>query len=171
MNAIKARYSYRGVFTDKPVTREQLTAILQAGIDAPSGCNAQTTEFIGVDDPELLRELADIMEMPCAPSAKAAILVITEPREVFNGVSFHVQDYSAAIENMLLTITDMGFASVWAEGVTCANGRNRRIAALLGVPEEKTVVCYLPIGEAADPGRQKERKPFGERAWFNGYRK
>ena len=171
MDAIKARYSYRGTFTDKPVTREQLTAILQAGLEAPSGKNAQTTELIGVDDPALLKELADIMAMPYAPSAKAAVIVITEPQVVFNGRSFHVQDYSAAIENMLLAIADMGFASVWAEGVTSTDDKNARIAKLLGIPDNKTVVCYMPIGEAANPGKQAPRKPFNERAWFNGYRR
>jgi len=171
MNAIYERYSHKSTFNGTPVTREQLTQILRAGIAAPSGRNAQTCEFIGVDDPALLRELGEIMGAPPAQTAQASIVVVTEPQMTFGGLSFHVQDYSAAIENMLLTITELGLASVWEEGFARSEGRAERIAALLGVPGSKQVVCYLPIGVPEVWGKQRERKPFSERAWFNGYRK
>ena len=51
MNAIRSRKSFRGPFTDAPVSREDLTELLEAGYSAPSGCNLQTTKLIGVDDP------------------------------------------------------------------------------------------------------------------------
>ena len=43
MNAIRKRKSFRGPFTDTPVSREDLTELLEAGYLAPSGCNLQTT--------------------------------------------------------------------------------------------------------------------------------
>ena len=44
LETISARHSYRGKYLPTPVPREHLTAILQAGLDAPSGCNKQTTK-------------------------------------------------------------------------------------------------------------------------------
>ena len=41
--AINNRHSYRGKYKDTPVPREDLKRIMQAGLDAPSGCNKQTT--------------------------------------------------------------------------------------------------------------------------------
>ncbi|MHC4951653.1 MAG: nitroreductase family protein, partial [Planctomycetota bacterium] len=49
--AIKKRHCYRGGFTDAAVSREDLTKIVQAGLEAPSGKNCQTTRFVIVDDP------------------------------------------------------------------------------------------------------------------------
>ena len=55
--AMEKRHSYRGSFTDKPVLKEDLVKILDAGLRAPSGKNQQTTEFIIVDDPELVKKI------------------------------------------------------------------------------------------------------------------
>ena len=41
----KQRYSYRANYTSKKITRQDLKLILSAALNAPSGCNAQTTEF------------------------------------------------------------------------------------------------------------------------------
>ena len=60
MEAIRARKSYRNQFEDTPVPRNDLREILEAGVAAPSGCNMQTTQFIGVDDPVLVKRLAEI---------------------------------------------------------------------------------------------------------------
>ena len=44
--AIGKRYSYRGGFQPRAIPREDLSKIVQAGLQAPSGCNAQTTAFV-----------------------------------------------------------------------------------------------------------------------------
>ena len=41
----------------------------------------------------------------------------------------------------------------------------------LGVPENIELICYLPVGKPAEEGGHASKLPFGERAWFNGYRK
>jgi len=57
LKAIQARKSYRGPYLPNPVPREDLIKILEAGCAAPSGCNKQTTSFIAVDDPEILKKV------------------------------------------------------------------------------------------------------------------
>ena len=52
--SIRRRHSYRGPFRDQPVRRADPERIVEAGIRAPSGRNAQTTSFVIVDDPELV---------------------------------------------------------------------------------------------------------------------
>ncbi len=171
MNAIYERYSHKSTFNGTPVTREQLTQILRAGIAAPSGRNAQTCEFIGVDDPALLRELGEIMGAPPAQTAQASIVVVTEPQMTFGGLSFHVQDYSAAIENMLLTITELGLASVWEEGFRPQRGGGlERIAALLGVPG-RSRWCAICPSACRRFGASSGSASLFLTGWFNGYRK
>jgi len=52
--AIAKRYSYRGEFTLAPVPRSDLEKIVQAGIQAPSGCNEQVVSFVIIDEAQLL---------------------------------------------------------------------------------------------------------------------
>ena len=66
LDLISARRSYRGKYLPTPVPREHLTAIMQAGLDAPSGCNKQTTSLIAVDDPEVLAKLRAVIDPPVA---------------------------------------------------------------------------------------------------------
>ena len=51
---------------------------MEAGFLAPSGCNLQTTKFIAVDDPELVKKLAEIYGHEWAATAPAAILLLTK---------------------------------------------------------------------------------------------
>ena len=77
MEAIRARRSYRGPFAPTPIPREDLRELLEAGALAPSGCNLQTTCLIGVDDPALVKKLAEIYGKSWALTAPAAILLVT----------------------------------------------------------------------------------------------
>lgn len=167
--AFAARHSYRGAFKDVPVPREDLNKIVEAGIMAPSGCNAQTTSFAIVDDPAILSEIRGMISMAAVQTAPAMIAVISKLQPTYSGMTFEVQDYSAAVENMLLAITGLGYASVWLDGVLRTRGIAEKIAALLNVPqgENMTVSVLLPVGVPAEKGRQNDRLPFEQRAWYN----
>jgi len=167
--AIEKRYSYRGEFADVPVPREDLKRIVQSGIQAPSGKNEQVVSFVVVDDPELLRQIAAILDRPVCNTARAMIACVTDPRPVLDDMSFAVEDCAAAVENMLLAITALGYASVWLDGVLRREGIARRIADLLAVPPQRQLRILLPLGIAAEPGTQKEKLAFDQRAWFNKY--
>ena len=167
--AISKRYSYRGDFTDAPVSRADLEKIVQAGILAPSACNQQVTSFVIVDDTELLAEISQIVGRPVCKTAKAMIVCIADPRAVFKDMAFSVEDTSASVENILLATTALGYATVWLDGVLRVNDVAERIGQLLGVPSEQTVRVLLPIGVPAAPGKQLEKLPFEKRAWFNRY--
>jgi nitroreductase len=166
---IKKRHSYRGKFKDEPIPREDLVKIVQAGIQAPSGKNEQTTEFIIIDDPGLIKEIADIAQKPFIKTAQAVIACVVEPRPVFHNISFEVEDCSAAVENILLAITAMGYASVWIDGNIRLNGKSERISSLLQVPLPRYVRILLPVGIPVEECAQKEKKPFEARAWFDRY--
>jgi nitroreductase len=166
---IAKRYSYRGEFTDAPAPRKDLQKIVQAGIQAASACNAQVASFVIVDDPELLRQIAGILEKPFCLSAKAMIVCVADPRPVYGKLSFAAEDCAASVENMLLAVTALGYATVWLDGVVRVEGRAAQIGRLLGIPADKSVRIILPIGVPASPGVQREKLPFAERAWFNRY--
>jgi len=168
--AIAARYCYRGKYQPIPVPREHLLQILEAGCAAPSGCNKQTTSFIAVDDPEILSQLRAVMDPPLGETAPSLICVLTREIIAYRDRMFIVQDYAAAIENMLLAIADLGYASCWIEGyVTDTNRIGEQMAAILGVPEEYRLIAYLPVGIPAEKGKRVRKKPLDQRSWFNRF--
>lgn len=170
--AVKKRHSYRGGFKDMAVRREDLLAIVQAGLDAPSGKNAQTTRFVIVHSPELVGRIAAMNPVNKAMNqAKAYIACIIDknPQAVYEGFGFQVEDCAAAVENMLLAITALGYASVWIDGWLRVEGRNETIGKLLGVPDTKIVRVLLPIGVPAEEYKRPQKMPFTDRAWFNRY--
>ena len=171
LQLMKERRSYRGTYKPDKVPHEDLAAILQAGLAAPSGCNRQTTSLIAVDDEELLAKLRAEIDPPIAETAPAMICVLTQRVNAYRDRCYAVQDYSAAIENMLLAITALGYQSCWYEGhITDDDRIGDRLAKILGVPEEYELVCVLPVGVAEEEPTTPKKKTFEERAWFNGFR-
>ena len=167
---IQNRHSYRGKYKSTPIPKEDLTLIMEAGLAAPSGCNKQTTSLIAVDDPEVLKKLQTVIDPPFAETAPAIICVLTKRIIAYRDRCFSVQDYSAAIENMLLAITSLGYQSCWYEGhVTDEDRIGYKMAKTLGVPDEYELVCVLPVGIAETEPKGPVKKPFEERAWFNGF--
>ena len=170
LNLISRRHSYRGRYKPDRVPREHLTAILQAGLDAPSGCNKQTTSLIAVDDPAVLEKMHAVIDPPVGVTAPAMICVLTRKINAYRDRCFAIQDYSAAIENMLLAITALGYQSCWYEGhITDTDRIGDKLASILSVPAEYELVCILPVGIAETEPSAPQKKPFGERAWFNGF--
>ena len=170
IDTIRSRHSYRGKFKATPIPREDLEKILQAGLDAPSGCNRQTTSLIAVDDPEILQKLHGVINPPVGETAPAAICVLTQRIIAYRDRCFAVQDYSAAIENMLLAIVALGYQSCWYEGhITDEDRIGKKMAQILNVPDDYELVCFLPVGIAEGEPAAPRKKAFEERAWFNGF--
>ncbi len=170
LEAIAKRHSYRGTFKPDPIPRGDLIKIMQAGLDAPSGCNKQTTSLIAIDDPDILANIHSVITPPVGETAPAAICVLTQRINAYRDRCFAVQDYSAAIENMLLAIVGLGYQSCWYEGhITDEDKINEKMASILDVPSNYELVCFLPIGIAENDPVLPKKKSFEERAWFNGF--
>ena len=97
------------------------------------------------------------------------LVVLSEHVVAPCGMAFEVEDYAAAVENMLLAATALGYATVWMDGMTKAPAACAAIASLLRVPEGKTVRTILPLGVPAKAGEPKPRKTFEERVHYNQF--
>ncbi len=170
LEAIEKRHSYRGMYKDIPVPRRDLIKIMEAGLAAPSGCNKQTTSLIAIDDSEVLKKLHSVIVPPIGETAPAAICVLTQRIIAYRDKCYAIQDYAAAIENMLLAAVELGYQSCWYEGhVTDDDKINEKMAKILNVPEGYELVCFLPIGIGESEPVLPNKKPLAERAWFNSF--
>lgn len=170
IDTISQRHSYRGKYKSGTVPKEDLLTIMKAGLDAPSGCNKQTTSLIAVDDREVLKKLHKVINPPIAETAPAMICVLTQRINAYRDKCFAVQDYSAAIENMLLAIVELGYQSCWYEGhITDEDKIGYQMAQILNVPDNYELVCFLPVGVAETEPTLPKKRTFEERAWFNTF--
>lgn len=146
MNIIR-RVSVRR-YSDKPVPSEQVSALLHAAMSAPTGVNKQPWEFVVVDDPELLGQLADALPYAkMTAHAPVAIVVCGNKDRFLEGVDdvLWEQDLSAASENILLAAHAIGLGGVW----TCIYPHEERIApvrTILNLPDNLIPFNLIPIG-------------------------
>jgi nitroreductase len=132
------------------VTDQDLTMILDAGRRAPSGYNRQPWEVIVIRDPQMLAALAE--SQATIGTVSTALVLVADPSKS----EYWIEDVSAAVENMLLAITALGYASVWIEGTILR--RETEHKQELGVPEHLRLYVVLPIGAAAEPVEQAPKR-------------
>ncbi len=151
LEAIKKRRSVRS-YSGEPIPREDLEKIVDAGRLAASGHNRQPWDFIVVTDRAMMDKLkvaAQWME-----KAAAIIAVVIDPSS-----RFWLEDGSAAVENMLIASTALGYGSCWLEGYTLPH--EEEFKALLGVAQEKRLLTLVPVGVPVE-WPTKEKKPLAQ---------
>ena len=149
LEAIRKRRSVRK-YTGEPIPREDLEKIVDAGRLAATGSNKQPWDFIVITNRETINKLK--VAARWMDKAAAIIAVVMDPSS-----RWWVEDGSAAVENMLITSTALGYGSCWLEGYTLPH--EKEFKALLGVPEEKRLLTLVPIGVPAE-WPSKEKKPL-----------
>jgi nitroreductase len=151
LEAIRKRRSIRKYHPD-PVPRQDLEAIVDAGRLAATGSNRQPWDFIVVTNRAVIEQFRPaggwIAEAP------AVIAVVLDP-----STRWWVEDGSAAIQNMLIAATALGYGSCWVEGD--ALPREEHFKELLGVPRQKRLLALVPIGRPAE-NPTREKKPLDQ---------
>ena len=146
LEAIRKRRSVRK-YTGQSIPRADLETIVDAGRLAATGGNRQPWDFIVVTDRELIDQLKVAAEW--MSQAGAIIAVVLDP-----STRWWIEDGSAAIENMLLAATALGYGSCWLEGWTLPH--EGEFKDLLQVPEDRRLLTLIPIGVPVEwPSRHK----------------
>ena len=147
---IRTRRSIRK-YTGAPVPCEELEKIVDAGRLAASGVNRQPWEFIVVTQPEIMLRLR-IPADHWTEKAGAIIAVVIDPQS-----RWCVEDGAAAVQNMLLACTALGFGACWFEGYSQRN--EEIIKEVLNIPDDRRLFTLLSIGVPAEQP-VKEKKPL-----------
>jgi nitroreductase len=144
LEAIKTRRSIRQ-FQDRPVSEEQIMAIIEAAMLAPSAGNQQPWHFIIISDRIKLDAIPSFHPYSkMVLQAPVAILICGDPTGK-PWPDFWVQDCSAATQNALLVARDLGLGTVWA-GVYPAVDRMAGFRNLLAIPEHILPFALIPVG-------------------------
>jgi nitroreductase len=172
LQTIARRRSVRR-FKDGQITDAELRAILEAGLQAPSGNNDQPWFFLAVQDKAVLKDISDGSKaaMRMVPvdwvanagadenynifyNAPTAVIVATRKDAVAP-----MADACAAIQNMLVAAESLGIGSCWI-GFVRFHFQNPEAYPKLGIPEGYEVqygivLGYKPDGPAPKPPARK----------------
>lgn len=147
LEAIRKRRSVRK-YTGAPIPRADLETLIDAARLAATGGNRQPWDFIVITERETIDKLKVAAEW--MDKAGAIIAVVLDPSS-----RWWLEDGSAAIENILLASTALGYGSCWLEGWTLPH--EQEFKDLLGVPQEKRLLTLIPIGVPVEwPTRDKK---------------
>lgn len=136
--AIEKRASVR-VYSNKPVAKELLEKLIDAGKRAPSGQNVQPWEFIVFTHLEKRQQIAEITNYgKFLAQAPACIAVYCRDTEYF------LEDGCAAVENILLAATALGLGSCWIAGDKKPYVKD--IDNVLGVPNGYKLIALISVG-------------------------
>jgi nitroreductase len=156
LEVIEKRHSVRK-YTDEPVERELLDAIVGIAQTAPSSRNCHSTAFMIVEDRDTLQAVSEMRDRGSAfvKDAPAAIVVMGDRSK--SDIWVENAAISATFIQLAATALDLG--SCWVhvrERPRSKDDPSRGTAeeylrGLLGIREEFSVLCVIAIGHEAVP--------------------
>ena len=169
LEAIKTRRSIRKYKPD-PIDDTLLTKVLDAARLAPSWANTQCWRFVVVKNKDTRNKLADTLTptnsaMDAIRNAPIVIVACAElgkagahggPWETDKGDWF-MFDVALAMDHLTLAAHSLGLATVHV-GLFDA----KKVAEILGIPDDHSVVEMTPLGYPAKYPEARPRKDLSE---------
>ncbi len=149
LEAIRKRRSVRR-YREAVIPKVDLETIVDAGRLAATGSNRQPWDFVVVTEKSMICNFK--VSGAWIAEASAVIVVIMDPAS-----RWWIEDGAAAIENMLLASTALGYGSCWVEGDALPH--EDMLKSLLGIPRDRRVMALIPVGIPAETP-QPRKKPL-----------
>lgn len=169
---VRGRRSVRN-YLEKPVEREKIEKILDAGVNAPSAMNRQPCRFTVVEDRKKILELSgktknnlgllgfglNLAEMV---KIKEDVIFYNAPLLILVSApkdkdSWGRIDSALAAQNMMLSAYSMGLGSCYI-GFAISLNNDREVLKDLGVPEDHEIMAPLIFGYPKEWSKPKEKR-------------
>lgn len=167
LQTIAQRKSCRS-YQSEVIKDEELQAILQAAIQAPSAMNRQLCEVFAITNPEYIDKLTDAIKTVYEErgekkpdtyhfSYHAPVLLIVSGPEYD---SRRVEDGSCMLENIFLAATSLNIGSCWINQLRDTQDVDevREVLSQLGIPHNHQVVGCAAIGYMNQDAPAKDKK-------------
>ena len=109
---LKDRKSVR-VFEDKPIPPQEVSAILEAAVNAPTAGNQQLYTIINVTDPKLKEQLSESCDhQPFIAKAPLVLVFCADCRKWYNAfLAYGCQPRKPGVGDLLLAVSDTNIAA------------------------------------------------------------
>ncbi|MFZ7120114.1 MAG: nitroreductase family protein, partial [Eubacteriaceae bacterium] len=143
----RKRYSVR-TYKNKPVEKEKILQVLEAGRLAPSAVNYQPWHFIVITDERIKNKIAQTYSREWFKNAPVVIIACGDHSRSWKRKELkdHCDiDVAIAIDHMTLAAVDIGLGTCWV----CAFDA-KKCHETLQLPENLEVIALLPMGYPSD---------------------
>jgi nitroreductase len=160
---IAKRRSVRHFNSKLDVSDDDIRALVEAAVTAPTAGNIQPWRFTIVRSLDARQRLAEALRQRWATSAPVVIVVSVDPRPCAARYGdrgerlYSIQDAAAAAENILLAAVDRGLASCWIGAFD-----SEAVREALGIKAPLEPVTILPVGYSAESAGRPARRPLAE---------
>lgn len=162
MQTFDAIFSRRNVrqYNDKPVTKEALEKILEAGRRSPSASNWQPWQFLVITDRTTLQQLAPATSNFIADTLATIVIIAKNPEDP-KYLEWIQYDFGQATMAMMIAATDLGI------GTGHASVKDKPAAeSLLNLPNDYTAHYAIGLGYPLDrelsPIKNPKRLPLDQ---------
>ncbi len=137
-------------FKEHEISKEIITELLKAAMNAPSACNQQCWHFIIVEAREVLNELSTIHSgYHTIANTPTAIVVCGEPGKAILP-SFWEHDCAAATENILIAAEALGLGAIWQGVNPAAREEAALVSKYLKLPDQIKPFSIVSLGYRAE---------------------
>jgi nitroreductase len=166
LNLLKSRRSIR-LYEDRPIPKDLLLQILEAGRWAPTGANLQPWHFVVVTDSETRRRIGEVARFFFIKSShvEKAPVVIALGFDTRKG-RYGRYDVALAGGNMMTMATNLGLGTCWIGAFD-----ESKVKEILEIPEGIEVIGLMTLGyskeKAEAPPRVELEKIVHWESWSN----
>ena len=144
-------------FSEEPVLEEMIEELLHAAMSGPSACNKKPWDFYVVSNKEVLKELQSASKFTKMTAPLAMIVCGDLSRALPLGMAeYWIQDCSAATENILLRVTDLGLGAVWC-GIHPQKRAVQKVREILGMKDKLVPLNIILIGHPAEEPEARDQ--------------
>ena len=142
---ISNRESIRNYDPDRPLSKEVLEKILDAGRLAPSACNIQPWKFLVISSPGMLEKVRPCYHREWFREAPYILVVAGFKEQAWkrssDGYNSIETDLAIAMTHLILAAENEGIGTCWI-----ANFNTGMLSEALNLTEDQIVFCITPLG-------------------------
>ena len=155
-DAILTRRSIRQ-YKNKPVPEEVLKKIIKAGMYAPSAMNLQPWDFMIFNTAETISKcIAAVQHGETILKQSPAAILVCGDKKTENNSDYIIQNCSAATQNILLQVHEMGLGACWIAVYPLVDVMTK-LREEFKIPESIIPVALVTIGYPAEEKIAEER--------------
>jgi len=157
-------------FKKKKTSWEDVIEAIDSAIQGPFSGNHNNLHFLIVEDPETIKQISKNCQQTWIQQSGLLIVVCSDETNLENmygerGRVYSRQQAGAAINTVLLKLTDIGVNSCWVGSYT-----DELIKQILKIPQHIQIEAIIPTGFSAEKSAKPKKKKLESvlfwESWF-----
>ena len=167
LTLVSSRYSVRK-FSDKPIAKETLDLILEAGRVAPTACNNQPQRILVIESDVARAKVKDCTAYHF--DAPLTLLVCYDQsaswKRKYDNEDGGPVDASIVTTQMMLQAFELGVGSTWVGSFD-----PQKVRKAFNLPKDYVPIALLPLGypDTAPSSTHGSRQPMGKTVFYNDF--